>query len=251
MQLYKASKEGGNFHAQIPPAELLATEEALLDHCEAGAHPGFINFWESRTYFVVLGYGKQLSAEVCEEECHRLGLPVLRRTSGGGTVVQGSGCLNYTLVLPIDPRPELESITSTNRFIMETTRAALAPLVPGEMKVEGHTDLTMNGRKFSGNAQRRKRRCLLFHGSFLVNFDLDLINRTLRLPQQQPDYRRARSHGEFITNLGTKRGEIEAALINAWHVTEETSAELNAEIFTRAKALAESKYRRDDWNRRI
>jgi lipoate-protein ligase A len=154
------------------------------------------------------------------------------------------------LVLPIDSRPELESITTTNRFIMEQTCAALAPLVAGEMKVEGHTDLTMNGRKFSGNAQRRKRRCLLFHGSFLLNFDLELIYRTLRLPQQQPDYRKDRPHSEFITNLAINREEIEQALKHAWNVSQETPPELTAEISNRTKALVENKYGRDEWNRR-
>ena len=234
-----------------PPAELLAREEALLDYCEESEHPGFLAFWEAKNYFVVLGYGKHLSAEVYEEECKRLAVPILRRASGGGTVVQGPGCLNYTLILPIDSAPELESITTTNRYIMEKTRVALAPLVIGNVRVEGHTDLTIDGRKFSGNAQRRKRRCLLFHGSFLLNFDLDRIYRTLRMPQQQPDYRASRPHAEFVTNLNIKSDDVEKALTNAWNVTEDAAPELTEEINTRAKAFVEDKYGRDDWNRRI
>jgi len=249
LQLYKARKEGGNLAP--PPAERLAREEAMLDYCEENEHPGFLSFWEAQDHFVVLGYGKHLSAEVDEEECKLLGVPILRRASGGGTVVQGPGCLNYTLVLPIHSRPELESITTTNRHIMEKTRAALAPLAIGELRVEGHTDLTINGRKFSGNAQRRKRRCLLFHGSFLLSFDLDRIYRTLRMPKQQPDYRASRPHAEFVTNLEIKSDDVEKALTSAWNVTEGAALELNAEINTRAKALVEAKYGRDDWNRRI
>ena len=250
LHLYKARTDGEDLSTRTPPTELIATEEALLDYSEESGHPGFLSFWESQNLFVVLGFGKQLSSEVYEDECYRLNVPILRRASGGGTVLQGPGCLNYTLVLPINSQREFESITSTNRFIMETTRAALAPLVAGELKVEGHTDLTINGRKFSGNAQRRKRRSLLFHGSFLLNFDLELMHRTLRLPQQQPDYRNGRAHSEFITNLGLNRAAIEEALVRAWNATERTTPELNAEIKTRARALAESKYARDDWNRR-
>jgi lipoate-protein ligase A len=251
LQLYKARKEGGNLHEGTSPAALLAREEALLEYCEENDHPGFLAFWEAQEHFVVLGYGKHLSAEVYEDECKRLGMPVLRRASGGGTVVQGPGCLNYTLVLPIDSVPELESITTTNRYIMEKTRAALAPRVVGAVRVEGHTDLTIDGRKFSGNAQRRKRRCLLFHGSFLLNFDLDLIYRTLRMPKQQPDYRDSRPHAEFVTNLKIKSDDVEKALTSAWNITVNAPPQLNAEINSRAKALVEAKYGRDDWNRRI
>jgi lipoate---protein ligase len=251
LQLYKARKQGQNLREATSLAELLAREEALLDYCEENTHPGFLAFWEAQDHFVVLGYGKHLSTEVDEEECKVLGIPILRRASGGGTVLQGPGCLNYTLVLPIDSRPELESITTTNRYIMEKTRAALAPLVVGEVKVEGHTDLTIHGRKFSGNAQRRKRRCLLFHGSFLLTFDLDRIYRTLRMPQQQPDYRASRPHAEFVTNLNIESDDLEKALTSAWNVTVNTPPQLNAEINTRAKALVGAKYGRDDWNRRI
>src|SRR5262245_30836384 len=83
------------------PESLLACEEALLDQGESTNHNGFLTFWESMTYFVVLGYSKHLGEEVFEEECARSKVSVLRRSSGGGTVLQGPGCLNYTLVLPI------------------------------------------------------------------------------------------------------------------------------------------------------
>jgi lipoate-protein ligase A len=75
------------------PAEQLACDEALLDYCESHESPGLIRFWESSTHFVVLGYGKRLAAEVFEEACEQLNVPVLRRASGGGTVVQGPGAL--------------------------------------------------------------------------------------------------------------------------------------------------------------
>src|SRR5687768_15811684 len=54
------------------PPELLARDEALLDYCESSDHPGFLSFWESTTYFVVLGYGKNAEREVLQEECTRL-----------------------------------------------------------------------------------------------------------------------------------------------------------------------------------
>jgi lipoate---protein ligase len=230
-------------------AELLATEEALLEHSEENGG-AYLGFWEAREYFVVLGYGKQLAAEVYENECARLRIRILRRASGGGTVLQGPGCLNYTLVLPIDAAEEFGSITGTNVYIMQRTHAAIAALVDGEVRVQGYTDLTWNGLKFSGNAQRRKRRCLLFHGSFLLNFNLELISRTLRPPTQQPEYRNQRPHSEFITNLKVERSRVEGALREAWKVSETAPADVVADVRARAAELVESKYSRDEWNRR-
>src|ERR1044071_4819214 len=78
------------------PVENLACDEALLDECESSDVPGFVRFWESSSYFVVLGYGKHLEQEVFSEVCAQENIPILRRCSGGGTVVQGPGCFNYT-----------------------------------------------------------------------------------------------------------------------------------------------------------
>lgn len=235
---------------QLCPAEFLAAEEALLDLCEGSDRPGFLTFWESPRYFVVLGYGKQLAQEVFEEECNRLTIPILRRTSGGGTVLQGPGCLNYSLVLPIAAAPELESITGANRYIMERTRRALAPLTAGSLDVKGHTDLTLDGLKISGNAQRRKRRCLLFHGSLLVDFDLSMISRTLKLPQLQPDYRLNRAHADFLTNFPVERKSIQEAMTRAWNASTSSFEVAPANLFSILRKLADEKYSRDEWNRR-
>jgi len=96
------------------PEENLACDEALLDACENSDAPGFVRFWESPSYFVVLGYGKHLEQEVFKDVCTRENILILRRCSGGGTVLQGPGCFNYTLVLPITSSPELETISGAN-----------------------------------------------------------------------------------------------------------------------------------------
>src|SRR5260221_7020928 len=111
------------------PAENLACDEALLDACEEGATDGVLRFWESGEYFVVVGYSNKVCTEVNLPECERRGVPVLRRCSGGGTVVQGRGCLNYALVLKIPESGPLTSLTETNRFIMERHRQTLVALL--------------------------------------------------------------------------------------------------------------------------
>lgn len=236
---------------QLAPAELLALEEGMLDQCEENPVSGLITFWCSKTYFVVLGYGKKLADEVFEGECARLDVPILRRCSGGGTVLQGPGCLNYTLVLPIESKPELATISGTNRYIMGRVQRAIEPLLAGPVSVEGCTDLVLDRLKFAGNAQRRKRHFLLFHGSLLLNFDLEMIAKTLRLPQQQPEYRSRRAHLDFLRNIGVDATAIQAALLREWKSTGEANSEELEDILRRARKLAAEKYSRDDWNRRF
>jgi len=133
---------------------------------------------------VVVGYANKLHREVNLDNARARGIPVLRRCSGGGTVVQGPGCLNYSLVLKIPEAGPLTAIAPTNLHIMQQLCAALRPLLGTKLTpvVRGFTDLAMGERKFSGNAQRRRRHALLFHGTFLLDFDLPVIEQVLRFP---------------------------------------------------------------------
>jgi len=226
------------------PAANLACDEALLDQAEADGGPGVLRFWESTTHFVVLGYANKVREEVDIEGCRACGVPILRRCSGGGTVLQGPGCLNYSVILRIGDSPELQGITATNRFVMERNRQALASLLGKAVTVEGHTDLATGGLKFSGNAQRRKRDWLLFHGTFLLNFDLNLIQKLLLPPLRQPEYRGGRSHAKFVTQLNVAIDAVKSALRQAWD-TNTLQTDIPRERI--ARLLAE-KYACDEWN---
>ena len=231
------------------PAANLALDEALLDHCESGEGPahGVLRCWETPAYFVVVGYGNRVATEVEEAACRAAGVGIFRRCSGGGTVLQGPGCLNYALVLPLEETGPLASITGANEFIMRRNRDAVAALVEQSVSVAGHTDLTLAGRKFSGNSQRRRRRFLLFHGTFLLNFDLGLVERVLRSPSREPEYREGRRHTEFLTNLPVDGAELRAGLRRAWGAEHDFA---NPPVAL-AREMAVARYATDAWNFRL
>jgi lipoate-protein ligase A len=239
------------------PAENLACDEALLNWSEEGSGGGILRFWEPRGYFVVLGYANKVETEADVAACAANHVPVFRRCSGGGTVLQGPGCLNYTLILRITEHHSLASISGANKFIMEQNRAAIESEVRNQtpevrIAVQGHTDLTLvtrhsslvTLRKFSGNSQRRHKRSLLFHGTFLLNLDLALITKLLRMPSQQPDYRNNRSHTEFLTNLNVPVSRLKSALGKIWNATKESRDYPERET----QKLAAEKYSTSKWN---
>src|SRR5262249_9077228 len=152
---------------------------------EAGAVGAVLRFWEWPRAAVVLGAGGVLSQDVLEVACHEDNVPILRRASGGGTVLLGAGCLCFTLVLPYERAPALSEIASSYRYILDRIGEALADVLPG-IERAGTSDLAVAGQKFSGNAQQRKRRWLLHHGTLLYKFSLELIGRYLRQPVRQP-----------------------------------------------------------------
>ena len=80
-------------------ADNLALDEALLLEAEAGRGGEVLRVWEWPQPAVILGSGSRLAEDVDETACHTDGVPILRRSSGGGTVLLGTGCLCYSLVL--------------------------------------------------------------------------------------------------------------------------------------------------------
>ena len=202
------------------PEQNLACDEALLDYCEEVSDEEILRIWEPRQDFVVLGYSKSIEADVYLNNCLADEVPILRRYSGGGTVLQSPGVLNFALILTIPASGPLSTIHGTNVFILEHHRRALQGFAGGLIEHQGATDLTINGLKFSGNAQRRRARCLLFHGTILHSMDIDRLERYLRLPAQQPTYREHRTHKEFVTNLHAPPSELLQALQTEWRALE-------------------------------
>lgn len=197
------------------PAENLALDEALLLDAEEGRGGEVLRLWEWPAPAVVLGAGCRLARDVNEAACQRDGVPIRRRASGGGTVLLGPGCLLYSLILRYDRSPDLHDITASYGYILDRVRAALADLLPG-IEHAGVSDLAAAGRKFSGNAQQRKRHHLLHHGTLLYDFDLAQVGRYLRMPERQPDYRGRREHAGFLVNLPVRADELRQRLRRAW-----------------------------------
>lgn len=226
------------------PAFNLACDEALLEAAEAGESGPVLRCWESPSYFVTLGYTNRAAVEANLAACKAQNVPILRRSSGGGTVLQGPGCLNYALIYPIQAGQAL-NVGATNDFVMHKNCRIFSMVTGENIELAGHTDLAIEGRKFSGNAQKRKAGFFLFHGTILLDFDLELVQRLLLPPSKEPDYRARRSHLEFIRNLPISRNDAKAALRHAWHAHRPENGVWPRE---RTELLVEGKYRHDEWN---
>jgi lipoate-protein ligase A len=234
------------------PAETLAADEVLLDACEAGDGDETLIFWEPQETFVVVGYANKVAAEVNVAACSTKSVPIFRRCSGGGTVVQMAGGLNYSLILRISGTGPMRHITSANQFIMEQNRAAVESVQKDfniqnpkpEICVRGHTDLCLGDLKFAGNSQRRRKNFLLFHGTLLLDCDLALVSELLLMPSLQPDYRARRTHAEFVTNLKLPAEKLKAALAKMWSA----NVALKNPPWEEIARLAREKYSTREWN---
>jgi lipoate-protein ligase A len=226
------------------PAHNLACDEALLEWCEAEHGEELLRVWQSTQYFVVAGHANKISLEVDAAACAADSVPVLRRCSGGGTVLQGPGCLNYALILAHHKSPALGDLLGAYRFVLQRHQRVFTELMGEVVTVQGTSDLAIAGRKFSGNSQYRKRTKSLVHGTLLLHFDLTRVARYLRMPSKEPAYRRRRPHGDFLRNLKLGREVVIDALRATWGADED----LDAPPLSRINELARTRYLCPQWN---
>jgi lipoate-protein ligase A len=186
-----------------------------------------------------------VAIDVNESACAADGVPLHRRASGGGTVLLGRGCLLFSLVLSYARAAELRDVTASYRWILGKVRDALAPVA--RLEAVGISDLAMNGRKVSGNAQQRKAGHVLHHGSLLYAFDVESIDRYLNAPERAPAYRAGRGHVEFVTNLPADAGALRRLLTQAFGAEQ---GNVGALVIEQVPRLIEERYGRADWVRR-
>ena len=209
-------------------AENVALDEALVEEAEARPdHREVLRLWEPAAPMVVIGRSSSAEREVDLPACRAAGIPVVRRTSGGAAIVTGPGCLMYAVVLSSEARPEIKSIDQAHCFVLQRLVRALEKIAPVAARC-GTSDLAIGpdavaaqqpsnaapraAKKFSGKSLRVKRRHLLYHGTLLFDFDMELVARCLRHPPREPNYRAGRPHADFLTNLPATREQLRAAL---------------------------------------
>jgi len=177
---------------QTPIFQQLQLEEALLRTDQRNFM--IINSGAPRS--IVMGQSGDPLALLDVERVRRDAIPVIQRSSGGGTVVIDENTLFVSMILSKDggpaslyPEPIIEWCY---RLYKDTWKIAGFSLVDN--------DYVINNRKCAGNALYIRKERWLYHTSFLWDY-LDENMEYLLLPQKQPAYRNRRPHTDFLCRL--------------------------------------------------
>ncbi len=145
---------------------------------------------------IVMGISGQ-SKELVEESCAKQdGVPIIRRFSGGGTVVVDSGTLFVSLIFQEEAHPFPSYPEPILRWTEEFYQSALS--IPSFKLREN--DYVIGNLKCGGNAQYLRKNNWLHHTTFLWDFQKQNMN-YLKHPLRMPKYRKGRSHLEFLCTL--------------------------------------------------
>lgn len=166
-----------------PAAFNMGLDEAVLESVASGAEPPTLRLYAWRPRAVSIGYFQGVRDEVDLDRCAGLGVDVVRRLTGGGAVFHADE-LTYSVVVP-------DSHPLARGEILESYRSICAGVIAGllNLGVDAEfaplNDIVSGGKKLSGNAQTRRRGCVLQHGTVLLGVDPEAMFTVLLVPNEK------------------------------------------------------------------
>ena len=164
----------------------MSVDEAILTARAIDKAPSTLRLYQWNPSAVSIGKNQQAENELNLENCRKLGVNVVRRISGGGTVFHDSqGEVTYALIAEISDlgvKDNLAVYAKVYAGIKDALRilGITADFNEGDQK--NCPNLNVNGKKISGSAQARKRDTVLQHGTLLLDVDLEKMFTLIRVP---------------------------------------------------------------------
>ena len=175
----------------VSPYYNLALEEYVLKNL--GHEESFILLWQNEPS-VIIGRFQNTIAEINNEYIEKNGINVVRRITGGGAVYHDLGNLNFSFIV---------SGSQMNIDFRRFTEPVVKALAKMGVKAEhtGRNDITIDGKKFSGNAQYHYRDRILHHGTLLFNSRLENVQQALNVKPSKIETKGIKSVRSRVTNI--------------------------------------------------
>lgn len=175
----------------------MALDEAVLNACSEKRSPNTLRFFKWTPSCATIGKNQSLNDEINIKFAKEKGFNIIRRITGGGAVFHDStGEITYSIICPIKFLEKLNAKKVLEQFEI-ITQGIIAGLtlygLEPEKGVIHCPAIFLNGKKFSGNAQTRKKGFILQHGTILLDIDPDLMYSILKTPPNVSKSRMVRS----------------------------------------------------------
>ena len=234
----------------------LATDEALMLEHGRGAEPSCdatLRLYTYRPHCALVGRFQSLEDEVDLDAARGLGIEVGRRPTGGGAIIMGDGQLGVAVLT------RAPTATAPRELLERYAAGVVAGLarLGIDARFRGKNDLEVDGRKIAGlGLYVDERGALLFHASVLVDLDVALMLRVLKIPGAKLSDKGIARVEERVTTVrreagaalttGEARNAVAAGFVEALGIDPRPSRLSAAEEARRDELIAE-RYGSDDW----
>lgn len=147
---------------------------------------------------LILGRGSKIDREVFALNIAQDQIPLLRRSGGGCAVYLDPGNIICSIALPLSG---LGKNPEAFAAISQALIGALDQLQIKNVRQRGISDLSQDNFKIGGSCIHRTKNLLYYSTTLLLDPDLVAMQRYLRHPPREPDYREGRSHDHFVHAL--------------------------------------------------
>ncbi len=219
------------------PAFCLAAEEYILENYTSDE---YIMLWRGERS-VIIGKNQNAYGEVSLTQCEKYAVPIYRRNSGGGTVYHDLGNINFSFF------SDMGESTDYSRFLVPVRDFLRTLGIPAELG--SSFDITVQGKKISGNAQAVHRGRVMHHGTLLFDADLGVLSTVTSHAREKAVSKAVKSNpspvgnvSEFIPSMTAE--DFEDGLGKYFTLSEKTFSREENDII---KKLADEKYRTWDW----
>ena len=173
------------------PAFNLAVEEYVFDYLPRDRM--YVMLWQNDNA-IIIGKNQNTLAEINEAYVKEQGIRVVRRLSGGGAVYHDMGNLNFTVIA--DAQGEKLDF---GRFCMLVVKALQRVGIKAE--INGRNDMTIDGKKFSGNAQYLRQGRVMHHGTILFDSNAAVLANALKVDEAKIQAKGVKSVRSRVTNV--------------------------------------------------
>jgi len=199
---------------------------------------------------IIIGKHQNTIEEINKDYVDAKGIKVVRRISGGGAVYHDHGNLNFSFITKYSPE-FFHNFEKFTKPVVETLRE-----MGVNAELGGRNDVTVDGRKISGNAQFTNLRSMFSHGTLLFNSHIEDVVQALNVKQEKIEskgIKSVRSRVANITEFLTEEMSIEdfrEKIIN--NVFKEydivPTYDLSDAEWEEVNKLSEAKYKTWEWN---
>lgn len=223
----------------------LAVEEYLLKRF----NDEIFMLWRNEPSIIV-GKNQNTLSEINLEYVKQNLIPVVRRLTGGGAVFHDLGNLNFTFIKTDDNA----SFTNFRRFTEPIIDVLNTLSIDAEFS--GRNDLTIDGKKFSGNAQCNYKNRVLHHGTLLFSSDIKDISEALKVKPSKFVGKGVKSVVSRVTNISKHLKQpltiVEFKEMIMRHISkiyvEARFYEFNDQDLVEIAKLVKEKYSTWEWN---
>lgn len=144
---------------------------------------------------IIIGRNQNTLEEINHQYVEEQGIHVVRRLSGGGAVYHDLGNLNFSFI----SNSGVENIHNFKKFTAPVIDVLQQMGVPAELG--GRNDVTVDGRKISGNAQYSAGGRMVSHGTLLYNSDLSQVSEALNVKMDKIESKGIKSVRARVANI--------------------------------------------------